>query len=62
MMFIILLTLRFTIFLKKNFYKKNFKTNKIKGKYTIILKEYCLFEQEELNRFYSITYGKINIK
>ncbi len=34
--------------------------NKIKGKYTIILEEYCLFDQEELNRFYSITYGKIN--
>lgn len=34
--------------------------NKIKGKYTIILEEYCLFDQEELYRFYSITYGKIN--
>ena len=34
--------------------------NEIKGKFTIILKEYLLFDKNELKGFYDFTNGKIN--
>ena len=34
--------------------------NEIKGKFTIILEEYILFDKNELRRFYDFTNGKIN--
>ena len=34
--------------------------NEIKGKFTILLEEYILFDKNELRRFYDFTNGKIN--